>query len=101
MICHTLSGDSDTPGFSIDLPPKMVPLEEKDVPPGSAFKMNAEHPGWVSPISIGAEEVWFCGRRGVRAEVDTRSYVDLQTDGWLIIRPGETVGVRCEKEETK
>ena len=72
--------------------PKMVPLGPEDVPPGSAVRGPD---GDVTRWSI-IQRVSTTGIETVSFLID---YSGLQSQGWLIQRPGSDKWVKCEKRE--
>jgi hypothetical protein len=72
---------------------KRVPLEAKDVPPGSVFKSNkCAYGDWVAPYAVTNVGVWF-------VRTNEWNYAALM-DGWEIKRPGED-WKPCSKEATE
>lgn len=60
--------------------PKRVPLEAKDVPPGSVFRTPAVFDTWYMPTFVSPTNLQFAS--------STVSYKDLHSR-WEIKRPGE------------
>jgi len=76
--------------------PKMVPLEAKDVPPGSVFRLIAKDRGfeWFTLSAV--------GNHGLRMTFKNGDYDWATAQKELeILRPGTIEWVRCEKPSTE
>lgn len=83
-------------------PPKLVPLEARDVPPGSVLSRADWAKGtWDMVVSVTSFGIYTAkGNAGEPVQYRMRQWQALQRDGWLIKRPDED-WTRCEKEERK
>lgn len=77
-------------------PPKMVPLEPCDVPPGSVFRQPHYNQGvWSAAIAVNSTEVALVCHN---PDLAIYSYQELQQK-WQISRDNGKTWSRCEKQE--
>ncbi len=77
-------------------PAQRVPLEAKDIPPGSAIK-RPDDPSWAMVVvcmTTAIESAHSGGTWNTRLK-------ELMSEGWLILRPGQTEWEPCSKPATE
>jgi len=91
MNLNRICDGGGTRRWRIKPEPKMVPLGPEDVPPGSAIRGAKWSPAnWAQVRRV--ESCW------VHLDDAVIEFARLQSEGWLIHRPGNPVWLKCEKE---